>query len=624
MAGMFELVAVKALKMKQGEPSSKKVLAKTRGLSRGNALATLSAALFLTGISTAQAETNAAVSFEPSNSLAGNYLAARVATTDKNTQWAVSFYRKAIALDPDNQALKLKGFLNFIANGDFQEGVDLGKALIQAERAPEVVHIVMAVDHLRSRSWSSTQKELDRNWRSALDRLIAGLVSAWGHFGAGDVAKGLEVVDALEGPEWFSPFKQYHGGLLSLANGNQVDAIRRLQAAYDNPITAQAAPNTFNSVTIALVQAYLQNKQADRAKAIVTEALRRRPQNEVYLRLQNAAAEGAPSTDPDMTIATATRGAAEVFFNIGKALDRENGQQFARIYMQLAQTLAPKSEIILLELASQFDKNTMLVRANDLFGRIPEGSAHRRIAQLEKALNLDELGDLKKARGLLDELIESGPDDLVAHLSYSAVLARHKKYEDAITVLSRKVARVKDPKRYHWNLFYRLGIAYERTKQWPLAEKAFQKSLELFPDQPSVLNYLGYSWVDMNINLQQGLDMIRKAVELRPNDGYMVDSLGWAYYRLNRIMEAVVKLEQAVDLRPGDPTINDHLGDAYWRANRRLEAVFQWRHALALDPPEADIARIEEKLDVGLDVVLEREAKEAAEAKKSADQDDKG
>ena len=138
----------------------------------------------------------------------------------------------------------------------------------------------------------------------------------------------------------------------------------------------------------------------------------------------------------------------------------------------------------------------------------------------------------------------------------------------------------------------RRGIAYERTRQWDKAEPNFRKALELFPDQPQVLNYLGYSWVDMNMNLEEGLEMIRKAVDLRPQDGYIVDSLGWAYYRLGRYDEAVEELEKAVRLRPEDPTINDHLGDAYWRVGRKLEAQFQWNHARDLKPEPDDLEKI--------------------------------
>ena len=196
--------------------------------------------------------------------------------------------------------------------------------------------------------------------------------------------------------------------------------------------------------------------------------------------------------------------------------------------------------------------------------------------------------------------MQSDPSDLVASLSYGQMLVRHEKYADAVKIYEAAIAQVSNPKRFHWNLFYRHGIASERSKNWPAAEKSFLKALELFPDQPNVLNYLGYSWVDMNINLDDGLNMIRKAVELRPQDGYIIDSLGWAYYRLGRYADAVGELERAIEKKAEDPTINDHLGDAYWRIGRRLEATFQWSHAVDLKPVDSELIKIKEKLKNGL------------------------
>ena len=138
------------------------------------------------------------------------------------------------------------------------------------------------------------------------------------------------------------------------------------------------------------------------------------------------------------------------------------------------------------------------------------------------------------------------------------------------------------PEKSNWVMFYFRGICYERSHQWPKAEADMKKALELFPDQPLVLNYLGYSWVDQGVHLDEGMDMIRRAVEQRPDDGYIVDSLGWAYFRTGNYDEAVKNLERAVLLKPDDPTINDHLGDAYWRVGRTLEAHFQWSHAEGL------------------------------------------
>ncbi|MFN3549843.1 MAG: tetratricopeptide repeat protein, partial [Mesorhizobium sp.] len=164
----------------------------------------------------------------------------------------------------------------------------------------------------------------------------------------------------------------------------------------------------------------------------------------------------------------------------------------------------------------------------------------------------------------------------------------------------RALQRIDEPTRADWNLFYQRGIAYERLKEWDKAEPNFRKAIDLFPDQPQVLNYLGYSWVDMGMNLEEGLDLIRRAVELRPNDGYIVDSLGWAYYRLGRFDEAVTELERAVSLKPDDPVLNDHLGDAYWRVGRRLEATFQWAHARDLEPDADVLASVQRKLVEGL------------------------
>ena len=550
------------------------------------------------------AENTPAEPLHTSNSLAGNYLAARIASTDKDTQSAADFYRKALDLDPENSSLKMQGFLNFIANGNFTEGVALGNKIFADGKAPEIVNLILTVEDLRKKSWANAERRLDKPWRSALDRLMAGIVMSWVKLGQDKLPEALKTVDELKGPAWFDLFLQYHGGLIALSGGDAKGAVTRLEKAFANRTGGQGANETYMRAIGALAQAYWKSGDKVKAAQMVDEGLKRAPQSPIFERMKNnVAADKAPG----FMDTSAQRGAAEVFLNLGTALNKEGGQQFARIYMQLARVLADNDDVVVAQLAQLFDKQGMLNRANLLFGSIKPDSPLYRIARLETALNFDELEELEKARVELDKLLESGPDDLVAHLSYGAVLARHEKYSDAIEIYNKLIVRIDKPKQFHWNLYYRVGIAYERTKQWEKAEVAFKKSLKLFPNQPNVLNYLGYSWVDMGINLQEGLDMIRKAVELRPNDGYIVDSLGWAYFKLKRYQEAVVEMERSVGLRPGDPTINDHLGDAYWMAKRKLEATFQWQHALALDPPEADISRIEDKLQNGLDAVIEKE-----------------
>ena len=156
------------------------------------------------------------------------------------------------------------------------------------------------------------------------------------------------------------------------------------------------------------------------------------------------------------------------------------------------------------------------------------------------------------------------------------------------------------PDRSNWTLFYFRGICFERSKQWPKAEADFKKALELYPDQPLVLNYLGYSWVDQGINLDEAFKMLRRAVDLKPTDGYIVDSLGWAHFKLGHYQEATEELEKAIELKPADPVVNDHLGDAYWRVNRKIEAHFQWNHARDMEPEPEDLPAILEKIESGL------------------------
>jgi Flp pilus assembly protein TadD len=215
----------------------------------------------------------------------------------------------------------------------------------------------------------------------------------------------------------------------------------------------------------------------------------------------------------------------------------------------------------------------------------------RHLATLRAAMALDRADRKDEAEAAFKEAIRRDPEDLQAQIAYGNMLRSRERFDDAAEVYSDVIEKLPEPDRGDWTIFYFRGIAYEQTDRWELAEKDFQKALELFPDQPLVLNYLGYSWVDKGIHLDEAMAMIRTAVRLRPDDGFIVDSLGWAHYRLGEYEEAVRELERAIELQPDDPILNDHLGDAYWKLGRKLEAQFQWRHArdLGAKPPELEI-----------------------------------
>ena len=238
--------------------------------------------------------------------------------------------------------------------------------------------------------------------------------------------------------------------------------------------------------------------------------------------------------------------------------------------------------------------------ANRIYERVPLNSPLLRNAQIQLAMNLDALDRPDEAKAHLEKLVSANPGDLEAIMALGNVLRGRKEFAECADVYSKGIGTISKDEKSNWVIYYFRGICYERSKQWPKAEADLKKSLGLYPEQPHVLNYLGYSWIDQGAHLDDGMSMIKRAVEQRADDGYIVDSLGWAFYRIGNYEEATKHLEKAVELRPEDPTINDHLGDAYWKVGRSLEARFQWSHARDLKPEPDELAKIEAKLKSGL------------------------
>jgi len=317
-------------------------------------------------------------------------------------------------------------------------------------------------------------------------------------------------------------------------------------------------------------------------------------------------------------VQSAQAGAAEALYGLGASLGRRGGEDLGLVYLQLALYLEPHHPLSLLSLADLYESLKKPELAVKAYERVPENSPLHRNAAIQMAANLDKLDRGEEAQKQLEGLIAQDPNDLEAIMGLGDVLRGHKKYAECADVYSKGIATLKQLTKANWTMFYFRGICYERAHQWPKAEADLKKALELLPDQPNVLNYLGYSWIDQGKNLDQGAAMIKRAVQQRPDDGYIVDSLGWAYYKLGNYDEAVQQLERAVDLKPEDPTINDHLGDAYWRIGRKLEAHFQWAHARDLKPERDELPKILAKLKSGLPAETSSQAKAANKPEKKS------
>jgi Flp pilus assembly protein TadD len=310
-------------------------------------------------------------------------------------------------------------------------------------------------------------------------------------------------------------------------------------------------------------------------------------------------------------ITRAEDGAAEAFLTLADALNTPDSDRLALIYARLAAHIRPDLIEARLLAAEVLERHEQYVLATEALDDVPPDSPWFVTAEIRRATTQRAAGDAEAGIATLAALAGRRPDLLEVHSAHGDALRVAERYEEAAEAYTRAIELIETPQPVHWPLYFTRAIAHERAGNWPPAEADFRQALELEPDQPSVLNYLGYSLVEQRRDLEEALDMIERAVAGQPDDGYITDSLGWVYYRLGRYEEALPQMLRAVELAPVDPVINDHLGDVLWKVGREREAEFQWRRALSFGPAEdLDMDRVRRKLEVGLDVVLDEEAAE--------------
>jgi tetratricopeptide (TPR) repeat protein len=539
-------------------------------------------------------------------SASGSYLAARHAGQQRDAAAAAAYYRAALKRDPSNGELLDRAFLSSLVDGDVDEAVKFAERVAQADKSDRVARLVLGVNSLKRKQYASARRDLAQSIRGPITDLTATLLSAWGNLGVNDSKGAIAAIDHLAGPEWYAIFKDLHAGLIYDVAGNQKEAGKRLERAYK-----------LDSTALRVVQAYgswvSRNRSPKEALTVFETFDKALPRHPLVVEAMDKLKAGEKL--PPL-VANVQAGAAEALYGLGASLGRRGGEDLGLVYLQLSLFLSPNHPLALLSLADLYEALKKPELAIKIYDRVPTNSPLHRNAAIQMAANLDSLDRADEAQKHLEALIKQNPDDLETVMALGNVLRGHKKFAECANVYSKGASAIQKPEKSNWVVFYFRGICYERSKQWAKAEADLTKALELFPDQPHVLNYLGYSWIDQGIKLDEGMEMIKKAVQQRPDDGYIVDSLGWAYYRVGNYEEATKQLERAIELKPEDPTINDHLGDAYWRVGRVLEARFQWAHARDLKPDAEDLPKIEEKLKEGLP---DETSSQAKAGKKSGD-----
>jgi len=521
--------------------------------------------------------------------LSGAYLAGQKAISELRTDEAARYFNDAAQADWDNPILLERAFVALAADGQIAKAGNTARHLLGLDPNNQLASLVVATEALKERRYGAVKSQLESVSADSFSGITAGILRGWALVGEGKADEADALMNQVGG-RGLGDFLVFHRALMAEAGGNNGLALNLMQRAYDaEPYVARMAE--------VYARMLANSGDFDAAKDVLDAFEAQGLTHPVIRNVREAVDAGRR---PGMFTTSVQVGAAEMFHGIGVALSRDGSLDLALVFLRLGVYLDPSSDVVALALGQLLDSAGQHEAANKIYDAVPAKSALKATAVVRVAQNLDALGDREEAIRRLRNIVAVSPDDLDAVSVLGDLLRYDEKYLESAEAYTAAIEITGGESPADWRFYYVRGIAYERAKEWPKAEADFQRALELNPDQPQVLNYLGYSWIDMDMHLDEALEMIETAVEAQPNDGYIIDSLGWAFYKLGRMDEAVETLERAVMLLPSDPEINDHLGDAYWKVGRRLEARFQWNIARSVDTTGNVVERAEAKLAEGL------------------------
>ncbi|MCH9809171.1 MAG: tetratricopeptide repeat protein [Alphaproteobacteria bacterium] len=548
--------------------------------------------------------------FSTTRSLAGSYLAGRFARSSHDTTKAADFYRNALRRDPDSGVLLERAFLMEASEGNWPDAIDLARKVVKEQPRHRMARLLLGMKAFKSRKYKTSIAHFKEAGSGPIGELTSVITRAWVEHARGRTIKALSSLTLRRQADWARFYLRYHRALISDLAGRKSDARR----AFENVF--QQDSKTLRTA-LAYARSSARNGDYRRAKSILRTHLRKSTseQHPLAVDLLNQLTRGKKV---DRLIRSPKEGLAEIFYGLGEALTGEGGVSIGVLYLQMALYLEPDHPFALAALASAYETMKRYELAIETYNKIPPDSALQMAIDIRKGFNLNELERVEEAKELLLDVAKANPGSIKPYDALGNIMRSRKRFKESIEYYSSAIDLIGKPKKKDWVYYYSRGTSYERTKQWAKAEVDLQKALELDPNQPLTLNYLGYSWIDQNVHLRKGLRLIEKAVSLKPDDGYIVDSLGWAHYRLGNYQNAVKFLERAVELRPEDPTLNDHLGDAYWQVGRIREARFQWDQALSLKPESDLIGAIRKKLANGLPVKKQAKAETAVRKKQKA------
>lgn len=528
--------------------------------------------------------------------LAGPFLAAQQALYQNDFKEAASQFSQALIQDPSDPYLLESALTSFVSLGDFDRAIPIARKMQIEGIDRQAAHMVLTADQLRRQSYGQAIDDIEAG--RAIGPLVDGLVIAWANVGLGRMAEALAGFDTVVAEPGLASFGLYHKAL-ALALVGDFESADTIFAGEAGVILRASRQGV-----MAHVQILSQLDRNPDAMELIDSVfgVDLDPQT-AALRARLAAGDTLNFT----AVSTVSEGLAEVFFTVAEALALEADSSYTLLYTRVARYLDANHIGAVLLSAELLEDLEQYELATEAYNQVPADDPAFYVAEIGRADALFNSGKTETAIEVLQQLAKTHADLPVVHATLGDKLRRLEQYDAARKAYDRGIALYSEPEANQWFVYYARGITNERLDRWQAAEADLRMALELQPGQPQVLNYLGYSFVEMNQNLDEAMAMIKEAVLARPKDGYITDSLAWGLFRLGFFADAVEPMERAAELLPVDPIVNDHLGDVFWAVGRRLEARFQWKRALSFEPEAKEADRIRRKLDVGLDAVLSEE-----------------
>ncbi len=519
----------------------------------------------------------------------GNYLAGQFAQYRQDWTTANTYLDKIMKLDPSNVELQQRAMVLAMQAGDPSRAIMLARKVLESDNRNTLALLFIGVDQISRQEYGAAQETLAKMPKNGIADFIRPILIAW----AGAPEKKVD----LESLMVTGPLHAYHALLISDYLGKVNDPERYF-------ITVLTGGGADLHILEMMGDVYARQGNETLYKKIYDTLLEQAPQSAAITSHVDVLKEKRdnPEKAAGTRIATPAQGAAEAFFNMARILVTDQSPDSALVFARISQHLDPAKDEAKILMAQMMIKADHTSEAIDFFKAVRPESPDYLEAQRSVAELLEKQNKTEEAVSFLNQNYER-LKDVNSLIQIGDVYRRAEKHEEAIKAYNRaQDALGGKVSSDYWSLLYARGMSYERSGNLKKAEEDLQAAMEFQPNQPYLLNYLGYSWADQGKNLEKSLELIEKAVTLKPDDGYIVDSLGWVYYKTGKFENAVAELEKAVELVPYDSTINDHLGDAYWQVGRKNEARFQWQRALNHAKEDAEKTKLETKISNGIEI----------------------